>query len=559
MGSEALDSDDRGASTAQFEPARDATSTVTALPRPQALPVTARRPWQRIAMPNFNIDDKLGRILLSIVLSVLLWFYVVNLENPEQTTQFPGLNVEVRGIGSNLKVVSTIPTVDASVQAPQNVMNTLQKSDIRPYVDLTGLEGGVYKDVPLRGQIVGNQAGNVQVSFSPSRIEVQLEVQATRTFSVSAQTNGTPPVGYGLEPTANQVQPAQVRVSGNQEAISRISQVIVTVDVEGKAVTQTQSEKPQAYDSDKKEITGLTFDPPTVQVVVPIKLLFNYKVVPVRVPLQGQPAPGFRVSAIVMNPNNATICCSPGVLDPVQFLETNPVSITGTTSTVETTTQLLLPAGVDLYPGPGQTKDVRVTISVEVLETTLQLSVAPTIDGVPNGYTGVVSPGKMDLTLAGTFSQLQSLRPTDVRAVVNMQGRGAGTYNVQPQILVPQGVKVESSSPISVSVTLVAPTPLPPTPTQTQQPTETPAFTRTPEPTNPANTAAPTKALATSTLTPVVPTATSTALPTVTPTPTHTPLPTATSPAATTATPQTPQTLQRTPEPTLSAAATAAP
>lgn len=554
MGSDMPESDSSSASTAQFEPARDTATTVTTLPRPQALPVTARPSWQHIAMPNFNIDDKLGRILLSIVLSVLLWFYVVNLENPEQTTQFPGLNVEVRGTGSNLKVVSTIPTVDASVQAPQNVMNTLQKSDIRPYIDLTGLEGGVYKEVPVRAQITGNQTANVQVSFAPSRLEVQLEVQATRTFSVSVQTNGTPPVGYGLEPTADQVQPSQVRVSGNQEAISRISQVVVPVDVEGKAVTQTQSEKPRAYDSDKKEITGLTFDPPTVQVVVPVKLLFNYKVVPVRVPLQGQPAPGYRVSAIVMNPNNATICCSPGVLDPVQFLETNPVSITGTTSTVETTTQLILPTGVDLYPG--QTKDVSVTISVEVLETTLQLSVAPSVDGLPNGYAGVISPGKMDLTLAGTFSQLQSLRPTDVRAVVNMQGRGAGTYDVQPQIVVPQGVKVVASSPISVSVTLVAPTPLPPTPTLTEQPTTTPAFTRTPEATNPASTVAPTKALATSTLTPVVPTATSTALPSVTPTPTHTSSPTATAPATPTVTPQT---SQRTPEPTLSAAATAAP
>src|SRR3954468_24511983 len=46
------------------------------------------------ALPSISIDQRLGRLLLSIVLSVLLWIYVVNLENPTLSVPFRDLTVD---------------------------------------------------------------------------------------------------------------------------------------------------------------------------------------------------------------------------------------------------------------------------------------------------------------------------------------------------------------------------------------------------------------------------------------------------------------------------------
>jgi YbbR domain-containing protein len=210
-----------------------------------------------------------------------------------------------------------------------------------------------------------------------------------------------------------------------------------------------------------------------VQVVVPIRLLLNYRVVPVRVPVLGQPSSGYRVSSITVDPTNVTVCCSPSLLESLQFVSTDAIPITGTTSTVLTTTQLILPRGLELYPG--QPAEITVTVAVEAIETTLQVSVAPSVLDLPPGFSAVVSPNKMELTLAGTFAQLQSLSPAEVKAVVSAQGLGAGTYTLTPQVTVPQGVKLELAQPNEVTVTLIAPTPVPtgtphPTPTQSPQP-----------------------------------------------------------------------------------------
>ena len=76
-----------------------------------------------------------------------------------------------------------------------------------------------------------------------------------------------------------------------------------------------------------------------MQVTVPIKLLLSNRLVPVRVPIDGNPAPGYSVDDIKIEPTNVTICCAPGnILESIESVSTQPVSISGTTSTVITRT-----------------------------------------------------------------------------------------------------------------------------------------------------------------------------------------------------------------------------
>ncbi len=471
-----------------------------------------RRSWLPV-IPGLSLDDRLGRLALSIVLSLLLWFYVLNLENPEQTTNFKGLAVELRGTGPDLKVINPIPTVDSVVQAPQNVMGTLNQADIRPYIDLSGLTEGVH-EIPVRVEINGGRAGVMQVTLSPRVVQVQIEAQTSTQQVVTVKTIGTPAFGYALDPA--EVKPGQVRVIGSRGAVARVAEVVVPVDVDEKAGTQRGLRTPVALDNDGKEITGLSFEPEEVEVTVPINLLFTYKVVRVIPQVIGQPAPGYRILAITFNPTLVTACCRPDVLETLDSLDTTPVTITGSTTTMTATTELILPEGVELYPG--QKKNVDVTVTFERQVTTLQVSVAPSVEGLSNGFSAVVSPSGLDLVLSGTFSQLQGLKPADVRVFVSVQGRGPGTYELQPQIVLPEGMSLERATPDKIAVTITAPTPVPPTPTvpPTSQPTA--------QPTPQATALPPTQTVQVVVATPTLRPSPSPAPPTAAPSPTQTTL-----------------------------------
>jgi YbbR domain-containing protein len=422
----------------------------------------------KTGLPKLSLDDRVGRILLSIVLAVLLWVYVVNLENPAQTTVFTGLSLQVRGLAPNLKLVNQLPNVNTTVLAPQNVMATLTQPDVRPYIDLTGTDEGVH-EVPVRVEVVEVPQGSVDVSLFPRTVQVQLQAQVTQAFSVSAQITGVPAFGGSSEPA--QIDPAQVVVTGPDDAVGRIVSVVAPVDVQGQVSNQRGFIAPVALDGNGQVIKDLTFEPSTVEVVVPITTLDTNRVVSVNPQVVGQPAPGFRPSLITAEPNIVTICCTPSELQKVEFLDTIPVAITGTTSTIVTTTEVILPPNVSLYPG--QSKFITVTVSVEALVTQLELSIAPEVEGQQGQNSFVLSPTQLSVTLGGTFAQLQGLKPTDVRAILSLGNRGPGTYDIEPQIVVPNGVTVQGTAPQRVTVTIIAPTQVPPTPTPTAQPSAT--------------------------------------------------------------------------------------
>jgi len=527
-----LDANDGGTQVIPIDP--DDTESLDALialspPAPRTAPVRPAGSLERgllRVVQSLSLDERLGRILLSIVLAGLLWFYVTNLENPAQVTQFNGVTLEVRGLDKSLKIINTMPTVDVTVQAPQNIMSTLRQTDILPYVDLQGLDAGVHEVPVLLDLTALPDHNSMSFSVAPQHLQVQLELQASRTLPVTVLVTGTPAQNYGDEPA--QVNPQQVTVSGPESAVSRIEQVVVTVDVSGTASTQSGYKNPVPLDSACKAISGLTIEPSTVQVVVPIQLLVATKLVPVHVPVVGNPAPGYSASQINVNPKVVTICCAPSdVLEQVGSVNTNPVSISGTTSTVVTTTQLILPNGAQLYPG--QSSTISVTVQISTFETSWQLSVTPSIENVAAGMTAIPSPTSLTLTLSGTLAQFQSLKPSEIKATVDATGLGSGTYQLDPLVTVPQGITLVSVDPAKVALTLIAPTPVPLTPTATPTHTPTLAPTATAQaaaPGSPTPLPSPTPTL--SPLPTAPPTATSTPVQSVTVTQTSGPSPTPT-------------------------------
>jgi YbbR domain-containing protein len=471
-----------------------------------------------------ELDERLGRLGLALILAILLWFYVVNLENPAQTTSFRDLTLDVRGTSSNLRVISPLPTVDVTIQAPENLMRDLSPTDVHPYIDLNTIGEGVH-EVPVVIETNGLPTDSLTINVDPRQVQVQLQLQVTTVYSIGVDIEGTPPLGYKFDPA--QVTPRSVAVTGSQEALDRISRVLVPVNIEGQTSRVQGSRNPRAVDAEGREVTGVTFEPATVQVLVPIETYVRSKTVGVLASVLGQPAAGFRVVLITADPNNVQICCTEEALGPVDNLNVLPVPITGTTSTIVTTTQLILPPGVDLLPS--QSREITVTVQVEEFQSAIALSVAPVVQGAPAGYSSFVTPERVDVTLQGSINRLQQIAPENVRVVANVSGLGAGDHKVTLQTILPDGVTLQSISAQEATVTLVAPTPVPPSPTAQPSPTQTVEPTTAPTVTlpilAPLATSTPVAAVtatrapaATATATQVAPTQTEVAAPTPSPT-----------------------------------------
>ena len=107
---------------------------------------------------------------------------------------------------------------------------------------------------------------------------------------------------------------------------------------------------------------------------------WTIKTLAVHVPLDGEPAAGFRVTDINVDPTTLTVQGAPDLLDGLNVLDTAPVSLAGVTQTREQRVQVQLPPGVVL--SPSQPKRCKVRVAVEELTTRMTQSVP----SAPSGW-----------------------------------------------------------------------------------------------------------------------------------------------------------------------------
>jgi YbbR domain-containing protein len=438
--------------------------------------------------------EPLSRLGLAFALAALLWIYVLDQENPAISATYNNIPVTPHGLGSNLNVANDLGTATVTVRAPGDVLARLQAANFQATLDLTGRGAGTYR-LPVA---VVPPVGVTDASVEPAMVSVQIEELAERRLPVTVRTQGRPGLGYRIQ--TQQVRPTEVLVRGRRDAVERIDSLVADIDVEGKQGTQTGDVRPKAVDFAGREIADLDFNPAYVNVTIAIQQLLGYKTLPVRVPVEGAPAPGYRVTDITIQPTTLTVYGLPSVLEPLTALETAPVSIGGTTQTVSLDIQVPITNGRTLYP-PGTSDRVSVRVAVEEISTKTRLSVLLDKVGLAPGLGAVLSPDRVDVTLSGPFDALQSIKPDSVRATLDLTGYAEGTHRVAPVITLPPHTTLQAVDPGDVTVTIsppATPTVLPPTasppasplPPSTQQPAP-PATPATPTAPVPSITARP--------------------------------------------------------------------
>jgi len=415
--------------------------------------------------PPFTLD--LGRAALALALSVVLYLFAVNETNPDTTSLLDFTIVpEPVNIPPGLVSLDRPPPVRLRVRAPVNVINRLRPESFVAQVDASGAVAGD-NNLPVNVRSLDTQVGDVNAD--PPRAALRLEAVQERVLPVRANLTGQVPSGYqvGL-PTSD---PPQVTASGPSSVVGRAVEAVIDVSVDRVSVSVNGIFTPRALDERGNELTNLQLSPASVNAKVPIVQQTQYKEVGIRPTITGQPQAGYYLEPVEVNPPTVTLVGEPAALAGANFATTQPVDVTGLTTTVVRSVGLTAPAGTILLQ-PGQT--VMVTVRVAPLTVTSTIQVQPSAVNVASGLLVVNQPAQVAVTISGPQPTLSGLGARDFRAVVDMAGKGPGRYDVQPLVQnVPAGMAVDGVSPKTVSVELrELPTP---TPMPTAAATATPA------------------------------------------------------------------------------------
>ena len=418
-----------------------------------------------------RIADTLFRALLAVVLAALVWVIASQERDPTLTNSLlaPLPVVRIHEPPGIFVYSQSASSVMITARAPQSLWQQLAPDQFKAEIDLAGQPFGQL-NLPVQVR-TPNRAVEI-VRVEPATIDLRIEPSIEQAVPVRITTSGDPALGYvvGLMNTT----PTQVTIRGPESFVSRVANVRGTINLQGSRQSLDQTVRLSALDKDDKPVGFITLTPETVQAHLQIDQLGGFRDLAVKVVVRGQVAPGYRISNVTVTPPIVTVFGSTQSIDQSPgFVETVPISVTNAQADMSERVPLNVPGGLSLLGDPS----VKVTVQVEAIQGGLTVQQPVTIQGLREGLEAKLGPETIELILTGPLPKLQSLKPDDVRVVINLGNLGVGTHQIKPQAVVPQGIVAETMLPATIQVTIG------PKGTLNLSPVATPSVTPGPTPT----------------------------------------------------------------------------
>jgi len=408
----------------------------------------------------------LRTFILALALGISVWVSAVSAADPDEVSAYPNpIPLEVLGQDSSLVLTSEIPpAVEVTLRAPRSVWDilTAQENSVRAILDLSGLSAGEHT---LSVQITVSARPYQVVLANPTTVTVDLESIAAQTFPLVLSLSGQPAAGYQAGDATKDV--TEVAISGPESLVRKATRARVLVNLDGVRESISESLPIQIVDEQNNILQGLTVNPETVGVNVPISQQGGFRDVAVKVIVQGQVSAGYRLENINVFPPVITVFASdPTLVNELPgVVETQPLDLQDRREDISTRLSLALPDNITIVGA----QTVQVQVSISPIQTSLTLLNQPiNVIGLSEGLSAQVFPQTVDVILSGPLPVLDALTSQDITVSVDANGLEIGVYQLPPGVKVlVENVGVESILPGTVEVVVEVPatptiTPFPP-------------------------------------------------------------------------------------------------
>lgn len=412
-----------------------------------------------------------GLKLASLLLAAILWFLVVQLDDPKKSQSFNNIpvtlvNTELLDQGDKYyEILDNSDSVRVTVTAPTSIIGQLRSTDIVAEADVSRLTD--INTIPITYSVlnVGVDSGSVKGDHDTVRLNI--EQRTNRWVKVQYNTIGEVAEGYIVANAA--ADQTQIRVSGPKSVMDQIDHAGVEIDVTDATSSLSANVEVLFYDSEDVPLDASHLQMDVNYVHMSVEVL-AVKPVPVEVAVSGAPAAGFLATGVVeCDPSIVKVAGSVSALNNISkiMIPEEQMNLDGAEETIINVINIreLLPDNIKLaendfngrvtvtaYVEPEVKRTLQIpagNISIINVPETLEAGLA---EGEENyevrisGLDAVVSPADQD-AIAGTV---------DVRAWMEKENRrelSPGTYQIPVSFGISNDIKIDGE--VMAKVTFV--------------------------------------------------------------------------------------------------------
>ena len=394
---------------------------------------------------------------VSVVVAVLFWLVVVNVDDPIITSQIPGVVVQVQneayiesgGKMSMIEEGQNVITVE--VTGKRSIVDRLTEEDLVATADLKQIVNMNTDPIMVPITVNCSKLKSANLLPNPRNLSVDIDEIMTQEYIVTVVSGeGQPRKGYEIG--AMSADPDKIKITGPQSLVRKIDKVVATVDPTNLKEDTTKLVGLEIIDRNQEKFSEdkmsyLKYDTSIPEVSVAVDLWSIRNDVAIKGGYVGSPAEGYKVDKITFTPGHISVAGSDDALKALTAVGNSiqvpdeMIDVTGRDSDFEVRINIeqLLPEGIKL------TKDTSDTViaTVNILSQDSKEYSIPTTSiigqNVQEGLQLVYETEKVQIRIREDGKELDQLRTGDIRASVDLTGKTEGSYQIPVKIELPVG------------------------------------------------------------------------------------------------------------------------
>ncbi|MCI9263022.1 MAG: hypothetical protein HFF06_00440 [Oscillospiraceae bacterium] len=369
-------------------------------------------------------------MVLSVILAVVLWVYVVGVLNPDSSGLVRNLPVTFVGTdvleSRGLMITNGLEqTVTLNVNGKRDALLALSAETVSITIDVSSItQPGQYSN---EYQISYNQPSGVSFSSLattdryPQTVSYTVVRQATRTIPVKGMMTGK--VADGYQAGEFSFAPAAIEIRGEESLVNQIDYVLVTLDQ--KDMTETYSgDLPYTFigfTGDQVDGSALEADTALVRTILPISQL---KEVELTVNLIHGGGTTDQNVKCEIEPKTIMVSGASADLEPLKEISLGDIDLSKVLGS--DTLSFHIPLAAELTNVSGST-EATVKVTIRGLTTaTLEVDNIEFIN-VPEGYTPQKVTQTRQVQIRGEAEAVASVTQSQLRIVADLNNAVAAT------------------------------------------------------------------------------------------------------------------------------------
>lgn len=372
--------------------------------------------------------------LVSIVMAVVMWLYIVGVENPENDVEVRNINLVFSGLDvlsdRSLTIVKGADTtISLRVRGRRsNLAKIVKNETVKAGIDVSDItSAGEYNHV----YDITLPSGISILDKSPYFVKLTVDTLSTAYVNVKVKLEGNIASGYlAKEPVAN---PLAIKVTGPQELVSAIDYAQVVLKRENLDTAVTNAVLSYSFIGfDGQVIESALLSADVSQVTVNMEVL-KTKTVPLSVNFVEGGGVSLSNLEYSINPESIELSGSTDVLDGLNQIVLGTVDLSRVMGSEKQTFQILLPNDVTNLSGVTQAE---LSLSINDLKTQTLNTDKIELIHVPEGFKAKLITKSLPVLVRGAPDRVSLVKQIHLRAVVDLEDLNlpVGQHTVTAQV-----------------------------------------------------------------------------------------------------------------------------